>query len=148
SLTTTGASLGTPLYMAPEQLRSARDVDRRADVWALGVILYETLTGRPPFTGTSVTDLAIAIATELPATPRSLRPELPEALEAIILRCLEKRRESRFATVEALTAALEPFAMEAPPATPRQTELQRDVARTPSNPDAFASTHLATPTPG
>jgi serine/threonine-protein kinase len=115
-------------------------------VWALGVILYEILTGRAPFTGNSVTDLAIRIATEAPPAPRSLRPELPEELAAIILRCLEKHAESRFATVEALAAALESFAGTSRAATLR-TVSQTDRAAGAATPEALARTQVATPSP-
>jgi serine/threonine protein kinase len=110
SLTSTGASLGTPLYMAPEQMRSSRDVDARADVWALGVILYELLTGRPPFLSQSVTELAIVVASDPAQSPRLLRPDLPEGLESVILRCLEKAPGARYPTVDALVKDLEVFA--------------------------------------
>jgi serine/threonine-protein kinase len=108
-LTTTGTTLGTPLYMAPEQMRSARDVDARTDVWALGVILYELITGTAPFRGRSVTEVAVLVTNEPPVPPRSLRPDLSEGLAGVILRCLEKDPAARYQTAVELSAALEPF---------------------------------------
>jgi serine/threonine-protein kinase len=108
-LTRSGAALGTPFYMAPEQMRSAREVDPRTDIWALGVILYELVTGRPPFLGESITAVAILVANEAPPPPRTSCPEIPEAFERLILRCLEKDPSERYPTVDALVAELEPF---------------------------------------
>ena len=108
-LTTTLAAVGTPAYMAPEQVRDAKTVDHRVDVWAVGVVLYRCIAGTAPFHG-SPSAVAIAIATEAPQPPRVRVPELPAALEAIILRALEKDPDRRFATVAELARALAPFA--------------------------------------
>jgi serine/threonine-protein kinase len=104
-LTRTGQIIGTPLYMAPEQTRSTSDVDVRADLYAMGVILYEMVAGALPFEAETVFDLIVQHATKPPTPPRVHRPDLPEAVEAVILRCLEKRREDRFADVEELARA-------------------------------------------
>jgi serine/threonine-protein kinase len=110
AMTSTSALMGTPLYMSPEQMRSSKDVDARTDIWALGAILHELLAGRPAFLAESVTELAIKVASE-PAPPvRSFRPDVPAELEAIVLQCLEKRREDRYRDVGELSIALLPFA--------------------------------------
>jgi serine/threonine protein kinase len=104
------ALLGSPLYMSPEQLISSRDVDKRADIWSVGVVLFELLTGALPFVGDTIPELCVHIR-ELPApSPRVRRPDLPVDLEAIVLRCLEKQPSGRFATISELAAALRPFA--------------------------------------
>jgi serine/threonine-protein kinase len=95
--------------MAPESLRSTKHADARADVWALGVILYELLAGRPPFLGESASAVTVAITVDPPAPLRAVRPEVPAELEAVILRALEKKPEKRFPTVDELARALEPF---------------------------------------
>jgi serine/threonine protein kinase len=110
ALTDTEWVVGSPMYMAPEQLRSAKDVDLRADVWALGLVLYRLLTGRHAFEAESRPAVILRIAAEAPTPIASLRPDVPPALGEIILRCLAKDRNARFARVEELAAALEPFA--------------------------------------
>jgi serine/threonine protein kinase len=110
SQTHTAAILGSPAYMSPEQLRSSKSVDGRADLWALGVILYQLMLGRYPFEGEDFLGLAFNISSEPPLSPRTIRPEIPEPLEAVILRCLEKDRERRFASADDLAVALSPFA--------------------------------------
>jgi eukaryotic-like serine/threonine-protein kinase len=108
-MTATAVMMGSPLYMAPEQMASARDVDGRSDIWSLGVILYELLAGEPPFGG-SATAAAVAIATD-PIPPLSLkRPDVPAGLEAAIERALSKEPQDRFADVASFAAALAPFA--------------------------------------
>jgi len=108
--TRTEAVMGTPMYMSPEQLRSSRDVDARADVWSLGVVLYELLTGTFPFEGESLPVLYSSIL-GLPYKPlRERRPDLPKAIEEIMARCLEKDRDKRFGSVDEFVAALAPHA--------------------------------------
>jgi len=112
TLTRTAEIVGTPMYMSPEQLRSARDVDLRADIWALGVILYELLTARLPFEAENLPQLCTMVATETPKAPRAHRPDLPRALSDAVLRCLERAPEARFADAAELVSALVPFAPE------------------------------------
>ncbi len=112
NMTKTAAVLGSPLYMSPEQMMSARDVDGRTDIWALGTILYELLTGKPPFMADTLPALGVLIATRQAPPIRTLRPEVPAGVEAVAACCLEKGREQRFANVAELAQALAPFAPE------------------------------------
>ena len=110
ALTTTTSLMGSPLYMAPEQMRSSKNVDARADIWSLGLILYELLAGNPPFEGETIPLVCTAVM-GLPPTPMGrFRDDIPEALNAILLRCLEKDPERRFANVGELARQLAPFA--------------------------------------
>lgn len=96
---------GTPAYMAPEQIRGGA-VDRRTDVWALGVVLFEILTGRRPFQGADRPAIARAILTDVPDDPRRLRSAIPESIARVVGRALEKDPAQRFATAAALATAL------------------------------------------
>ncbi|MFO0761346.1 MAG: serine/threonine-protein kinase [Byssovorax sp.] len=108
-LTATKAMLGSPNFMAPEQMRSSRDVDARADIWSLGAILYQLLTKVVPFKAPSFVDLVIKVTTEDPAPPSTLREDLPPDLEAAVLRCLKRNINERFTNVAELAAAIAPF---------------------------------------
>jgi serine/threonine-protein kinase len=114
ALTQTANLVGSPLYMSPEQLESSRDVDARADIWGLGIVLYELISGQPPFAAHSIPQLIAAVINE---RPRRLPPELqvPDELEAVIVRTLAKDRRDRPASIDELMDMLEPFA--AAPAT-------------------------------
>ncbi|NLP09205.1 protein kinase [bacterium] len=93
-LTKTGSTVGTAAYMSPEQIRG-QEMDGRADIFSLGVVLYELLTGRLPFAGEYEAAMSYAILNETPTSVRSLRPEVPPALEKIVERCLHKERDKR-----------------------------------------------------
>lgn len=108
-MTKTQAVMGSPLYMSPEQMASTRDVDGRADLWAIGTILYELLTGRVPFNADTMPQLCAMILQYPPDAPQSIRPDIPEGLTQVVLRCLEKDRNRRFANVAELAASLAPF---------------------------------------
>ena len=119
---------GTPQYMSPEQMRSTHNVDLRTDIWSLGVCLYELLTGAPPFNveGASVPEVCLSVMNGEPAAPRSTRAEIPEGLASIIMRCLEKKPERRFAGIGELVEALEAYA---PASAAGATERVRNIRR-------------------
>ena len=104
------AVLGTPHYMSPEQLRSSKNVDARADIWSLGVVVHELLTGTLPFDGDGPGEVFAAILEQTPAPVRALRPQLAEAWDAIITRCLTRLPDGRFADVAELARAIMPLA--------------------------------------
>jgi serine/threonine-protein kinase len=106
ALTQTADLMGSPLYMSPEQMRDSKAVDSRTDIWSLGIILFQLVTGRLPFVGDRVTELAIKIATETTPRLRTFRADAPAALESIVVRCLEKDRSARFQSVGELAVAL------------------------------------------
>ena len=114
-LTGTGMGLGTPGYMAPEQLAGEPNVDARADIYAMGVVAYEMLAGHPPFAGRSAPKLMIAHMTETPEPVTARRGDAPPRLARAVMRCLEKDPSDRWQTVDDLVPVLDELI--APPAT-------------------------------
>jgi serine/threonine-protein kinase len=148
-LTATTAIMGTPAYMPPEQLRRSKDVDARADLWALGACLYQLVTGRLPFDAGTVAEVTTMILRDTPRAPHELRAEIPPAISHAVLRCLEKDRERRWPSVGDLAGALASHARpEKSPASDRLSRitmwstrtmpLQQAQERTP--PEAFMPT--------
>ncbi len=106
TLTSLGMALGTPAYMAPEQASGSPNVDHRADLYALGALAYEMLTGQPPFTGNNAQAVLAAHVTMTPATVTSHRPAVPPALEMLVMRCLEKHAADRWQRANELLPTL------------------------------------------
>jgi serine/threonine-protein kinase len=109
SLTRTSSLIGSPLYMSPEQMKSAREVDFRADIWALGTILFEMLAGRPPYVADSIPQLCAALLHDSPPPLSDFRKDVPAGLEAILLRCLAKERTQRWTTIAEFAQKVAPF---------------------------------------
>ncbi len=138
ALTRTHTVMGSPFYMSPEQMRASRDVDARSDIWALGVILYELVTGTLPWSAEAITELAVKVATEEPTSLAEFgRPEL----DPIMRRCLSKAREGRYADVAELAAALAPLA------GPKGPALAEAASRVLGEAGVPRTTVLAGPTP-
>jgi serine/threonine-protein kinase len=116
-MTATGLIMGTPEYMAPEQVAGKR-VDERADIYALGIILYELFTGKVPFSGDSAIAVGFMQMKDPPRPPREINPQLPEEIETVILKCLQKEPAARYASVGQVKSALE-TAMRAPVGQPQ-----------------------------
>jgi serine/threonine-protein kinase len=137
-VTHTGAILGTPCYMSPEQAAGSRgDVGPTSDVWSLGAILYQTLTGRPPFQAANPMDTLLAVLESDPPVPRSLDPGVNRDLEMIALKSLQKPQELRYASAADLAADLRAF-LAGEPVAARRGGLSDIVAR------LFRETHHAT----
>jgi serine/threonine protein kinase len=109
-MTRTTAIMGSPYYMSPEQMRSTRNVDARADIWALGVILYELVAGRVPFEAETMPQLCAMVLQDVPPPLGSFAQTGSPTFEAVVLRCLEKDPALRFQSIAELANALSPFA--------------------------------------
>jgi WD40 repeat protein len=109
SLTLSGQVMGTPGYLPPEQARGARDVGPSADVYSLGVLLYEAITGREPFCGSTALETVHLMLIHEPVPPSRFRPELPRDLETVVLKCLQKEPHRRYASARDLADDLERF---------------------------------------
>ncbi len=121
TLTTAGVALGTPAYMAPEQAAADPHVDHRADIYAVGAMAYELLTGRPPFSGLSPQEVLAAHVTQIPQPVSTRRAACPPALADVVMRCLAKRASDRFQSADELLRALEPLASTSGGTTPTST---------------------------
>lgn len=106
-LTGTQTVVGTPTYMAPEQMRTARQTDPRSDIWSLGVVMYQMLAGRPPFEAETYAELVLKVGTE---PPSPLHVALPPGLDGVVMRCLEKDPRNRYQTVGELARMIAPYA--------------------------------------
>ncbi|HQR17771.1 MAG TPA: protein kinase [Gemmatimonadales bacterium] len=130
-MTTAGVALGTPVYMAPEQATADPHVDHRADIYALGVLGYELLTGQPPFTGPSPQAVIAAQVTQAPVPVMERRPAVPPGLAALIMRCLEKRPADRYQSAAELLPLLEALTSPSGGTTPLGTAPYQAMARRP-----------------
>ncbi|MFK0260637.1 protein kinase [Streptomyces angustmyceticus] len=145
-LTGTGVAVGTPAYLAPEQINGAA-TDHRTDLYAVGCLLYELLTGRPPYTGDSPFSVMHQHLAAEPVPPSQLRPELPPAVDAVIARALRKDREDRFTQASEMHRALD-AASRAPAAPAPLVRTPTTVDPAPAHHAAPAPPDLATPGPG
>jgi serine/threonine protein kinase/WD40 repeat protein len=144
-MTLSGAILGTPSYIAPEQAAGIKALTTAADVYGLGAILYELLTGRPPFRGASALDTLLQVREQIPKPPRAIHPSVNRDLETICLKCLEKDPARRYGTAEALAEDLERWLEHRPirarPTTPAERMLKW-MRRKPALAAAVVGLHL------
>lgn len=142
--TRTGTMMGSPKFMAPEQMVSMHDVDSRADLWSLGAILYNLLTGIAPFMAQSTPQVCALVLGSEPVPPSVHRADIPAELEAIVLRCLQKNPAKRFSTAIELRGALAPFDPGAP-AADRSAESARPPSAVVEAPSVVAAPDVGAP---
>jgi serine/threonine-protein kinase len=140
ALTSTGMTMGSPQYMSPEQVRNAKDVDGRSDIWALGVVLYELLTGKSPFSAETLGATFANIVSLTPPRVERVRPGVPESLGTVIAACLDREREGRPPTIADLASKLAPFAPP-PPDAARAVQRIARASGTPAPPAENAKRH-------
>lgn len=143
TFTSMGVALGTPAYMAPEQCVADPNVDQRADIYAVGVVAYELLAGRPPFAGATPQRVLAAQVTETPDPLSRHRPGVSPVLESVIMRCLEKRAADRWQKCDDLLAALEPLATPSGGTAPTSARLEPAVRASPMKWVAVTATVVA-----
>ncbi|HVZ89571.1 MAG TPA: serine/threonine-protein kinase [Polyangia bacterium] len=153
ALTGTGASMGTPYYIAPEQVRSAAGVDARSDQYALGAILYECVTGRRAHEGETIYEVIRSVGDGSFKPPRALKPDLPVEIEQAILRAMKLEPAQRFASVRALGRAILPFASPGAraqwaPALEGDGQAPRSTALSGTDPQPGGTVIMPTPLPG
>ncbi|HUH00803.1 MAG TPA: protein kinase [Kofleriaceae bacterium] len=120
-LTAAGVVLGTPQYMSPEACESKPSIDHRSDIYCLGILMFQMLTGRVPFEGNSMGEILVKHVSQAPPAPRAFNPNIPPSVEQIILRCLAKHADSRFPTMKALRDAVldaDAYLASSPPVMP------------------------------
>lgn len=137
TLTSIGVALGTPTYMAPEQATADPNLDHRVDIYAVGALAYELLSGRPPFTGRSPQEILAAHVTTQPEPVSKVRATIPAALNDVVMKCLEKRPADRWQSAAELLSQLEPLMTPGVGITPTQTRPFSAVLRAPSRSRAF-----------
>jgi serine/threonine-protein kinase len=104
-----GQAVGTPMYMSPEHVRNEKFIDHRTDIWAMGVVLYELLTGHTPFEADGIGETFGAVLNRLPTSARASRPEIPDPLDDAILKCLQQDPDDRFQDVAQFARAIGPY---------------------------------------
>ena len=141
-LTGTQTVVGTPTYMAPEQMRTARSTDSRSDIWSMGVVMYQMLAGRPPFEAESYAELVLKVNGDPPTPLHINHIQLPAGLEQIVMRCLEKDPRNRFQTVGELARMIAPYASDPMNAAQSAGRASRILARDRSSNLSLSSVHM------